>query len=51
MHRQKGPPRGKCDGVIGQISMRENENRMKKIVLLRDRIDQSGIQHVWVNLT
>ena len=32
-----GPPRGKRDGVIGHISVRENGNWMKKIAILGDR--------------
>ena len=37
IYYNRGPPRGKRDGVIGHISERENGNWMEIIALLRNR--------------
>ena len=45
---QRGPPRGKRDGIIRHILKRESGNWMEK---LRDCVNnQSGVQRDWVNL-
>ena len=36
MHPYGKPQRGKCDGIIGHFSERENENLIEMIALLRD---------------